>query len=211
MKNLIIIGVGGFAREVFGQAHDAQGFGVDWQIKGFLDGDVKLATKDYELLPAKLLGDINSYEICADDVFTCAIGTPSARRNLSEKILNRGGKFINIINKLAYVLPTVELGQGVIISPHTDIGDRAKIGDFVATNALTIIGHDAQIGNYSCIMPHAVISGKCKIGAEVFIGSGAIILPKAKVGNGATIGAGSVVLKKVREGVTVFGNPAIEI
>ena len=211
MKNLIIIGVGGFAREVFGQAHDAHGFGVDWQIKGFLDGDVKLAAAEYDLLPAKLLGDVDSYKICADDVFTCAVGTPSARRHLSEKILARGGEFINIINKLAYVLPTVEFGRGVIISPHTDIGDRARLGDFVATNALTIIGHDAQIGNYSCIMPHAAISGKCKIGAEVFIGSGAIILPKAKVGDGATVGAGCVVLKKVRAGATVFGNPAMEI
>ena len=211
MKNLIIIGVGGFAREVFGQAHDAHGFGIDWHIKGFLDGDVKLSAADYELLPAKLLGDVDSYEICANDVFTCAIGTPSVRRHLSEKILARGGKFINIINKFAYVLPTVEIGRGVIISPHTDIGDRARIGNFVATNALTIIGHDAQVGNYSCIMPHATISGKCKIGAEVFIGSGAIILPKAKVGDGATVGAGSVVLRKVRAGATVFGNPAIEI
>lgn len=210
MKNLIIIGVGGFAREVFWHAHKAHGFGVDWQIKGFLDGDVKLSAADYKLLPATLVGDVDSYDICADDVFTCAVGTPKARRHLSEKILARGGKFINIISTLAYVMPTVELGRGVIISPHTDIGDRAKLGDFVATNALTVIGHDAQIGDCSCVMPHATISGKCKIGAEVLIGSGAIILPKAVVGDNATVGAGSVVLKKVRAGVTVFGNPAIE-
>ena len=60
-------------------------------------------------------------------------------------------------------------------------------------------------------MPQANIAGKSRIGAEVFIGSGALVLPKAKVGDGATVGAGSVVLKKVRAGVTVFGNPAIEI
>lgn len=210
MKNLIIIGVGGFAREIFWHAQKSIGFGVDWQIKGFLDGDIKLSAAEYELLPAEVLCDVNSYEICADDVFTCAVGTPKARRHLAEKILSRGGKFINLISTLAYVMPTVELGCGVIIAPHTDIGDRAKLGDFVATNAQTIIGHDAQIGDCSCIMPHAVISGKCKIGAEVFIGSGAILLPKATVGDGATIGAGSVVLKKVRAGSTVFGNPAIE-
>lgn len=211
MKNLIIIGVGGFAREVYWHAQQSIGYGVDWQIKGFLDGDVKLAAAEYELLPDKVLGDVNSYQICADDVFTCAVGTPKARRILSEKILTRGGEFINVISTLAYVMPTVELGRGLIIAPHTCIGDNARLGDFVATNALTIIGHDAQIGKYSCVMPHANVAGKCRIGAEVFIGSGAIILPKAKVGDSATVGAGSVVLKRVRASATVFGNPAIEI
>ena len=211
MKNLIIIGVGGFAREVYWHAQRSIGYGVDWQIKGFLDGDIKLAAAEYELLPDKVLGDVDSYEICADDVFTCAVGTPKARRILSEKILTRGGQFINVISTLAYIMPTVKLGCGLIIAPHTCIGDNARLDDFVATNALTIIGHDAQIGKYSCVMPHANVAGKCRIGSEVFIGSGAIILPKAKVGNGATVGAGAVVLKRVRAGSTVFGNPAIEI
>ena len=211
MRNLIIIGCGGFAREIYWHAQKSFGFGVEWRLKGFLDGDIKLAAQDYELLPAGVLGDVENYELCADDIFTCAVGTPKARKILCEKILSRGGEFINLISTLAYVMPTVELGRGVIIAPHTCIGDRAKLGDFVATNALAIIGHDAHIGNFSCVMPHANIAGKCQIGAEVLIGGGAIILPKAKVGDGATVGAGSVVLKKVREGSKVFGNPAIEI
>ncbi len=210
MKNLIIIGCGGFAREIYWHAQKSLGFGVEWQIKGFLDGDIKLSAEEYELLPEKVLGDVESYEICADDVFICAVGTPHGRKILVEKILSRGGEFINLISALAYVMPTVKLGRGVIICPYVNIGDKAALGDFVAVNDISIIGHDAQIGNFSCIMPHANVAGKCKIGAEVFIGSGAIILPKAKVGDGATVGAGSVVLKKVRAGAKVFGNPAVE-
>ena len=211
MKNLIIIGVGGFAREVYWHAQKSVGCGVDWQVKGFLDGDVKLAAAEYELLPAPVLGDVDGYEICADDVFTCAVGTPKARKILSEKILARGGEFVNVISVLAYVMPTVELGRGLIIAPHVCIGDRARLDDFVAVNALAIIGHDAHVGKFSCVMPQANIAGKCQIGSEVFIGSGALVLPKAKVGDGATVGAGSVVLKKVRAGSTVFGNPSIEM
>lgn len=211
MKNLIIIGVGGFAREIYWHAKDCIGYGVDWTIKGFLDGDIKLAASEYELLPDKVLGDVDSYEICADDVFTCAVGTPKARRHLIEKILARGGEFINLISKLAKVIPTAELGRGVIVSPYVGISDRAVVDDFVALNALTIIGHDAHVGKFSCVMPQANIAGKAQIGSEVFIGIGAIILPKAKVGDGSTVGAGCVVLKKVRAGVTVFGNPAVEI
>ena len=211
MKQLIIIGVGGFAREIFWHAKKSVGCGVDWQIKGFLDGDVKLAAEEYELLPEKLLGDVDTYKICADDVFTCAVGSPKARRKLAEKILARGGEFINLISSLAEIVPTAELGRGVIISPFVGVSERARLGNFVAVNAQTIIGHDASIGDFSCVMTHVAVSGKCKIGSEVFIGSGAVILPKAKVGDGAKVGAGSVVLKKVKAGATVFGNPAIEI
>ena len=211
MKNLIIIGVGGFAREIYWHAQKAHGFGDEWRIKGFLDGDIKLAAEEYELLPDKVLGDVNTYEICAGDVFICAVGTPHARKVLVEKILSRGGEFINLISTLAYVMPTVKLGRGVIICPYVNIGDNAELDDFAAVNDLSIIGHDARLGKFSCVMPHANVAGKCKIGAEVFIGSGAIIFPKAKVGDGATVGAGSVVLKKVRAGAKVFGNPAVEI
>ena len=211
MKNLVIVGVGGFAREIFWHAQKSFGFGDEWRIKGFLDGDVKLAATEYERLPEKVLGDVDGYEICADDVFICAVGTPKIRRKLAEKILARGGKFINLISTLAEVMPTVELGRGVIICPQTSIGDGARLGNFVAVNASATIGHDTQIGDFSCVMPHAAISGGCKIGAEVLIGSGAIILPRARIEDGATVGAGSVVLKKIRAGKTVFGNPAIEI
>ena len=58
MKHLVIIGVGGFGREVFCHAKGSMGYGIDWDIKGFLDGDVLLSPKEYEKLQAPVLGDI---------------------------------------------------------------------------------------------------------------------------------------------------------
>ena len=83
MKNLIIIGAGGFAREIYWHAPECVGFGSDWTVKGFLDGDVKLSAEEYQRLPSDvpLLGDIDGYEIEPDDVFTCAIGTPAVRNS----------------------------------------------------------------------------------------------------------------------------------
>ena len=211
MKNLIIIGAGGFAREIFWHAQNSIGFNSDWQIKGFLDGDIKISAEEYKKLRAPLLGDIDSYKICKGDVFTCAVGTPNARRKIIERMLERGAEFINIIANEIYISPTAEIGRGVIIIHGTEISTLAKIGDFVILNSSVTVGHDSEIGNYSCVMPHAVICGGAKIGAEVFIGANATIIPKVKIGDGAYIGAGSVVLKKVKSCAKVFGNPAIEI
>ena len=208
MKNLIIIGCGGFAREVYWHAQNSHGFGVDWQIKGFLDGDVKLAEEDYKKLPENIpvLGDIDNYKICADDVFTCAIGTPQVRKKLIEKILSRGGEFINIINKDSYIVPSAKIGRGVIFAPKT-----FAIEDFVVLNCLSGTGHDVKVGKYSCIMSFVNITGGTQIGEEVFIGGNVTFAPNAKIWDGAFVGMGSVVLKKVKARTKVFGNPAIEI
>ena len=212
MKNLIIVGVGGFAREVYWHAQTSHGFNTEWTIKGFLDGDVKLAAEEYKKLPENVpvLGDVDNYKICPDDVFACAVGTPQARKKLVEKILNRGGEFINLIHRNCYVIPSAKIGRGVIISVYSTLSDLVEVEDFVAVNSETCLGHDVKVGKYTCIMSHVEIGGETKIGEEVFIGSQVEILPHSKIGDGAFVGAGSVVLKKVRAGKKVFGNPAFE-
>lgn len=213
MKNLIIIGVGGFAREVYWHAQNSIGFGTDWQIKGFLDGDVKLSEEEYKKIPEKIpvIGDVENYKICDDDVFTCAIGTPKVRKKLIEKILSRGGNFINLISKDSYIVPTAKIGIGIILAPKTFLNDLVFVDNFVVINSMSGAGHDAKIGKFSCIMANVNITGGTQIGEEVFVGSSTVFMPKSKVGDGAFIGAGSVILKKVRAGAKVFGNPAMEI
>ena len=213
MKNLIIIGAGGFAREVYWHSQMASGFDSEWTIKGFLDGDVKLTAEEYAKLPGDvtMLGDVDSYEILPDDVFTCAVGTPEVRKKLIEKILARGGEFINIISEYAHIFPAAKIGRGVIIGLDNGISDHVELGDFSIMNNVSYLGHDVTVGKYTCIMSHVDVGGGAQIGDEVFIGSHATLLPNAKIGNGAYVGTGSVVLKKVDAGKKVFGNPAVEI
>lgn len=213
MKSLIIIGVGGFAREVYWHAQQTKEFNSEWTIKGFIDGDIKLSEEDYSKLPENvpLLGDIDSYQICDDDVFTCAVGTPEARRKLIGRMLSRGAEFVSIINHRSSIFPTAEIGRGVIIGLDNGIGDHARVGDFSVINNATYLGHDVTTGKYTCIMSHVDIGGYVQIGDNVFIGSHVSIIPKSKIGDNAYVGTGSVVLKRVQAGAKVFGNPAIEI
>ena len=91
MKHLVIIGVGGFAREVYWHAQGSVGYNTDWDIKGFMDGDVKLAPQEYEKLSAPLLGDINTYSVESSDVFVCAIAAPAVKKKLIELFLQKWG------------------------------------------------------------------------------------------------------------------------
>lgn len=211
MKHLIIIGVGGFAREVFWHARDSVGYGTDWDIKGFLDGDVKLTAEEYEKLSAPLLGDVDSYVIEPDDCFICAIGSPKVKEKLTQRILARGGEFINIIHNSAIVHPTVKMGVGNIICPRVHIHDHARIGSYVTFNGRSGAGHDAEVGDYSSVMSSVDITGYVIVGKRTFWGTGAKAVPHSRIDDDATIGVASVVFRRVKAGVKVFGNPAMPI
>ena len=211
MKHLIIIGIGGFAREVFWHAHESRGYGADWDIKGFLDGDVKLAPEEYEKLSAPVVGDVVSYEPQPEDCFICAVGSPKVKGKLVQGILDKGGEFINIIHRTAIVHPTAQMGQGNIICPFVLVTDHAKIGNFVTLNARSAVGHDVEIGAYSSLMAVVDITGGVKVGVRTYWGSGARALPYSRVDDDVTIGIASVVFKHAKAGITVFGNPAMPI
>lgn len=211
MKHLVIIGTGSLAREVYALAIESIGYNIEWDIKGFIDGDVKSSLKDCEKLPLPVLGDVYNYFVESDDVFCCAVGNPYARKKLINVINGKDGKFISVIHKSSYICGTAKIGIGVIIAAFSAISDNVVIGDHVFINAMSAIGHDAIVGDYSCIMSHVNITGKCIVGKNTYWGSGARILPNGKVGDDAFIGAGSVVLKKVKANKKVFGVPAVEV
>lgn len=208
MKDLIIIGTGAFARELYWHAQNSIGYNTEWKIKGFLDGTVKIEESEYKKLPLPVLGNVNDYEIAENDVFTCAVGNPKVRKLLIDSISKRNGEFINIIHKTSLIQGSVKMGNGIVLCPYTCINDNAVLGDFVMVNYMSTIGHDVKLGDYSCLMGHVDLCGYVEIGKNVFFGSGARVLPEGKVGDNAFVGAGSVVLKNVNSDTKVFGNPA---
>ena len=78
MKNLVIIGAGGFGREMFAAAREAVGYGETFMVKGFLDGKTT-ALDGFSGYP-EIIGAPETYQIEKDDVFITALGSIAARR-----------------------------------------------------------------------------------------------------------------------------------
>ena len=209
MKHLIIIGVGGFGREVYWNAQNSIGFGTNWDLKGFLDGDVKLPEDEYKKLVIPLLGDINNYQIQINDVFVCAIGNCKTRERVQRFMEDKGAEFINIIHDTCIIHGTAKLGKGVILAPGVIIGDNATLNDGVFLNTRSGVGHDAVIGSFSSFMSACDITGYVQIGERSYWGSGSRCVPHAKIGDDTVIGIASVVLRRVKIGQKVFGIPAV--
>lgn len=209
MKRLLIIGAGGFGREVLQWASDIPEHKRDWAVEGFLDANPS-ALDSFDC-GFSVSGDPFDYVPKEDDLFVCAIGNPAAKLRLCSSLKKRGAIFITLIHPTAIIGDRCSIGEGCIFCPGTIVTVDVVISDFVTVNVKSTIGHNAVIGTGCTLSGSVDITGYATLGEGVFLGSHAVVLPGAKIGDYAIIGAGSVVLKKVKPGATVMGVPAIQI
>ena len=206
MKKLLIVGAGGFGREIYAWAKQHLDCGRIWEIAGFLDDDLSaLNAFNY---PAKIIGTVEGHQPTAEEIFVCAIGVPAIKKKVCQKLLSRSAVFIAFAHPSLILGENVELGCGVILCPRVTLTSDISIGSFVTVNCHSTVGHDAVIGDWSTISAHCDLTGHTTLGEGVFFGSGARIIPGKSVGDGAVVGAGAVVIRSVGTGEKVFGNPA---
>jgi sugar O-acyltransferase (sialic acid O-acetyltransferase NeuD family) len=206
MKNLIIVGAGGFGREILKYAQDIQAISKDWKILGFLDDNLNaLNGYNYNM---SIIASIQSYIPQEGDCFVMGIQSPQGKLTLAKRLKQRGAQFVSLIHPTVEIGYNVTLGSGCVMCPHSVISCDVKVGDFVTFNAYAAAGHDAIIGDWSTISPFGVISGHGKLGKGAYVGVSGCVLPGVIVGDFATVGAGSVVVKNVKPETTVIGVPA---
>ena len=101
MKHLVIIGAGGYGREMFGAALESVGFGTAFDVRGYLDARSD-ALADFKGYPP-VIGSPETYEPEADDVFITALGSIASRRRCVELVKARGGTFVSIVHRTAVI------------------------------------------------------------------------------------------------------------
>lgn len=203
MKDIVIVGAGGFGREVLQYLKDIHGHDP---VKGFLDDNLT------EMQPASLgqqiIGRISDYAPAPDEYFALAIGNPVLRFKLARELSDRGAQFISVIHPQAYIASSATLGTGCIVAPFATIGANAVLGDHVVLTFYSSVAHDAVVGDATALSPHSVANGGSRLGVASFLGTAAIVNPTKTVGDMAKVAAGSVVYRDVPPKSLASGNPA---
>lgn len=172
------------------------------------------------------IGIINGYTVISFNDFltrnaderyvTVAISNSMTREKITDKCSINNIKFLEARAENVIQLDEVFIGEGAILSPFVTLTSNIKIGKSFHANIYSYVAHDCIIGDYVTFAPAVKCNGNIKIEDHVYIGTGVIIKQGRPnrplvIGKGAVIGAGAVVTKNVPAGITVFGNPAIEL
>ena len=204
--------------------YGASGFGKE--VLPLLLKQIDKKDKIYFIDDNRESDSLNGYDILTFSEFlaqksdnyyiSIAIANSKIREFLTVKCLSHNIKLINITASNVVVLDNVEIDDGATLCPFVTLTSNIKIGKSFHANLYSYVAHDCIIGDYVTFAPAVKCNGNITIEDHVYIGTGAIIKQgkpnkPLTIGKGATIGAGAVVTKNVPAGMTVFGNPAIEL
>ena len=205
MKQLYILGAGGFGRELHSYVLRHPDHGVAWTFAGFLDDNPDALLAFGRFAP---VAPLSGHQPDPNGVYLCGFGQPATKSRLMEPLLKGNAAFITYVHPSVLIGERVRLGRGVVLCPGVILTCDISLGDFVTVNLNTTIGHDVEVGDWTVVSSQCDLTGHVKVGAGVFIGSKASVIPGRKIGEGALVGAGAVVFRDVTPGATVIGNPA---
>lgn len=209
MKDLYIIGAGGFGREVAWIVERINSIKPTWNLKGFID--------DNETLWGSTEGEYHVFGGCEylsalEDVYAvCAVGSSNVRKKIIEKLKDTSVKFATLVDPSVLYSNSVKIGEGAIVCAGTIITVDVNIGDHVIVNLDCTIGHDAVIDDFVTIYPSVNVSGNVLIGECSELGTGTQIIQGKKVISNTIVGAGAIVVKDCIESGTYVGSPAKKI
>lgn len=201
---LLIYGSGGLGRVVYDSVHRCNS--ERWDEILFIN-DYIPEQKFYGTQVISFESVLNNFK--KNDIeLLIAVGEPSDREKLYNKVKKYGLSLTTYIDDLALVSPTAKLEEGTIVMAHAMIDSYSQIGVNSIVQYHTVIGHDVTIGSNSVISSHTAVGGFSEIGDQVFIGIQATLKDRIKIGNDAIISMGSVIYKNIKEKSVVMGNPA---
>jgi sugar O-acyltransferase (sialic acid O-acetyltransferase NeuD family) len=208
MEPLVIVGAGGFGREVLWLVEEINAANPTWEVLGFLD-DLQPAHHASDGPP--FLGPVAAYGQLGSPRAVCAIGSPRVRMAKVQRLEEMGVRWATLIHPRASVSRRARIDEGSIICHAASVSVEARIGRHAHLNHGVLVAHDVVLGEACTLSPHADVNGAAVLEEGVFLGSHACVLPGARVGAWATVGAGSVVLSNVAANTTVFGVPARQV
>lgn len=209
MKDLYIIGAGGFGREVAWLVERINKVSPAWNLKGFIDDDESIWDSKEDGYP--VLGGCEHLKNMGDVYAICAVGSAKVRKQIIDKLTDSQVEYATLIDPSVIASERLDIGKGSIICAGSILTVDVKIGKHVIINLDCTVGHDVIIEDYVTVYPSVNISGNVKIGEQSELGTGTQIIQGKKLIEGTILGAGAVVTKDTEESGIYVGVPARKV
>lgn len=204
IKKLVLLGTGGFGREVAWLVERINAVRPTWNLIGFLDDNESLRGTHVGRYP--VIGGLD-WLINQEDIYvTCTIRSAKVRNSIIQRLMNDGWKqFATLIDPSVISSDRNKIGEGTIVCAHTILTVDVVIGSHVMVNLNCAIEHDVRIEDYCTLYPSVNVSGGTVLGDCVEIGTGSQVGPNVRLEAGTIVGAGVVVARDLLAHCTSFG------
>lgn len=211
---IVIIGAGGFGREVLDIVRDQHlvGGAADqgYDFLGFID-DGQPPQERLDRIDARHLGGMGVLaDLPEGTTYAIGVGNGAVRRDLAAQADAAGLVAETLVHSAATIGADVHLGPGTVVTAGVRITTNIHIGRHVHLNLNSTVGHDSILYDYVTVNPLAAVSGDVVLGEASTVGTTACINQGVQVGAGVMIASGSAVVKNVDAHTLVAGVPAVK-
>ncbi|WP_295122160.1 NeuD/PglB/VioB family sugar acetyltransferase [uncultured Leifsonia sp.] len=205
MRDLVLIGASGLAREVMAMRR------VGTRVIGVLDDDTAL--HGHTIGGVEVFGGL---ELAAGlpGEFAVCVGAGAGRRRIVQRLASMGigpERFPTLVDEAAHLSDNSLVGVGSIILAGCVLTADVVVGRHVVLMPNCTLTHDDIVDDYATFAAGVAVGGVARIGEAAYLGMNASVRQHVSIGAGATIGMGAVVLSDVPGGQTWAGVPAREL
>jgi sugar O-acyltransferase (sialic acid O-acetyltransferase NeuD family) len=203
----VIVGAGGFAREVLCLIRDIEAAGPSFEVVGFVDDRTELQGKSFLGVP--VIGTVSDLTTGAlGDSFTLGVGSPVLKSRLGSQLEAAGLRAATLIHPTVVLSESVAYGPGLVACAQSVFTCDIEVGRFVTVNLGCTVGHDSTLGDFSTLAPGVHLSGNVSLGEGCDVGTGVATVQGVSVGPWSILGAGAVVVSDLPRDCTAVGIPA---
>jgi sugar O-acyltransferase (sialic acid O-acetyltransferase NeuD family) len=209
MKDLVIVGHGGLAKEVAFLVEEINRTTPEWNLLGYVGAERESVGHTQ-----------GKYVVRGDDEWltgygqplavALAIGNPRLLGVLRERYrANRMLAFPSLIHpQVTGDWANIRMGEGNVVLNAAAFTTDIAVGSFNIFNPGCTVAHDCVLGDYNLLGPGARLAGAAGLGSRVLLGAGATVLPAVKICDDVLVGAGAAVVESITEPGTYTGLPA---
>lgn len=206
MKDVVIIGAGGFGREMYPRFDMVnRENGPEWNLLGMVDENATSTPEGYPIL-----GKLEDFLKMDKSVqYFVAVANMDAREKIANRCKEAGFTAATVImHHLVKIDPEVEIGEGSYLGGGT-YKRGSKIGAHCIIQGGTVTCRGAEIGDFTSVMTSSLFGRNSKIGRKNYFGLRCNVADGVKTAENCTFGACATVTEDTTAPGVYAGVPAV--